>query len=94
MELEIPKNCPEELLQVFQTLIDARQNVCSVITTLLSDGECSYLSHGLYGYPYDYKGYAKDSLDPNVQILNRLVEKIEEAFEERKKENLPDQSDR
>ena len=94
MELEIPKDCHEDLVQIFESLADIKRNIFNLIIGELSKGECSYLSHDLYGYPYDYQLYSKDSLDPNVRILNSLLEKVEQTFEELKKENIPEQNGR
>lgn len=57
-----------------------------MIVKQLEKGECNYLSDALYGYPYDYEIYAKDSLDPKVKILNELLEKVELTFEKLKED--------
>ena len=80
MELEFSPDCHEELKEVFETLIGIKESIYSLIVTALMNGECSYLS-GDYGYPYDYQLYSKDSLDPQVTLLNSLLEKVEETFE-------------
>ena len=80
MELEFSPDCHEELKEIFETLIGIKESVYGLIVTALMNGECSYLS-GDYGYPYDYQLYSKDSLDPQVQSLNSLLEKVEETFE-------------
>lgn len=80
MNLQIPPNCKEEIRQVLEVLIEAKINISSKIVGFLVRGECSHLSDDLYGYPYDYELYAKDSLDTDVQILNRLLENVEHAF--------------
>lgn len=81
MELEFSPDCHEDLKEVFETLIGMKESIYSLIVTQLMNGECSYLSNDSYGYPYDYQLYSKDSLDPQVQLLNNLLEKVEETFE-------------
>ena len=87
MELEFPPDCPQELKEVFETLLAVRKSIYNLIVTQLQEGECKYLSDDLYGYPYDYKLYSKDSIDPQVHLLNSLLEKVEETFEALKMEN-------
>mgnify|MGYP003542600788 FL=1 len=94
MELEIPKDCREDDVQIFESLADIKRNIFNLIIGELSKGECNNLSDDLYGYPYDYKLYSKDSLDPNVRILNSLLEKVEQTFEELKRENISKQNGR
>jgi hypothetical protein len=87
MELEFSKDCSENLKDIFETLISIKESIYNLIVEQLKNGECSYLSNDLYGYPYDYQLYSKDSLDPQVQSLNSLLEKVEETFEFIKMEN-------
>jgi hypothetical protein len=87
MELEFSKDCPQNLKNVFETLISVKESIYNLIAEQLKNGECSHLSNDLYGYPYDYQLYSKDSLDPQVQSLNSLLEKVEETFEFIKMEN-------
>ena len=82
MELEIPEDCREWNVEVLQTLINIKTQLFDQIVGQLMSGECSYLSGGLYGYPYDYELYSKDSLDPMVQKLNGLLEMVEQTFVE------------
>ena len=82
METIIPDDCHEELREVFETLVETRKNIFNLIQQQLRSGECNYLSDDMYGFPYDYELYAKDSFDPRVQKLNSLLEKIEETFSE------------
>ena len=84
MELEMPQDYPDGLNETFESLIVMRKKIYALIVYHLTAGECSYLSGDLYGYPYDYELYSKDSLDPNVTILNSLLEKVELTFEELK----------
>lgn len=94
MELEIPKDSADDLNETFESLIKIRKKIYDLIVDYLKAGECNYLSDDLYGYPYDYELYSKDSLDPNVTILNSLLEKVEQTFEELKRENIPEQNGR
>ncbi|MBS0647237.1 MAG: hypothetical protein JSR97_11715 [Verrucomicrobia bacterium] len=94
MELEMPKDCAEDLNETFESLIEIRKKIYDLIVDHLKAGECNYLSDDLYGYPYDYELYSKYSLEPNVTILNSLLEKVEQTFEELKKENIPEQNGR
>lgn len=88
MELIYSSDCPDSLKDAFETLIDIKKTLYNTIVTLLVEGECSYLnSNDLYGYPYDYHLYSKDSLDPDVQVLNNLLEKVEETFQKLKNLN-------
>jgi len=76
MELRYSSDCSDSLKETFETLIDIKKSLYNTIVTHLMKGECSYLnSTDGYGYPYDYRLYSKDSLDPNVQVLNNLLEK-------------------
>ncbi len=88
MELIYLSHCPDNLKEAFETLIDIKRNLYNTIGTQLMEGECSYLnSTDGYGYPYDYHLYSKDSHDPNVQVLNNLLEKVEETFKKLKSLN-------
>jgi hypothetical protein len=87
MGLEMPEECPHDLIETFEKLIEIRNKVFSLIVDHLKSGECKYLSDDLYGYPYEYEVYAKNSLDPNVIILNSLLEKVEQTIEDLKNEN-------
>lgn len=82
MELQIPNNYHEDLKVSLEILIETKRQIFDQIVILLRKGECNYLSDDLYGYPYNYQVYAKDSLDPQVRILNTLIENVEKAFEE------------
>ena len=82
MELEFSGDGPEELKEVFETLKGIKENIYTLIVAQLQKGECNYLSNDSYGYPYDYKLYSRDSLDPIVRSLNTLLEKVEETFKE------------
>ena len=92
MEFEIPKDCPDDLIETFESLVEIRKKIYDLIVAHLTAGECHYLSDDLYGYPYDYKVYSKDSLDPKVRILNSLIENVEQTFEALKRENIPKQN--
>lgn len=84
MDLELPNDCPEYLVETFETLIKVRTSIYNLIVNKLVEGECRYLHDDMYGYPYDYELYSKDSLDPQVQVLNDLLEKVEKTFYELK----------
>ena len=83
MELTYSSDNPPEIIQTFDTLIEIKKKVFDVIVTHLMNGECRIHSSGAVGesYPYDYLLYSKESLDPNVQTLNKLIENIEETFQ-------------
>jgi hypothetical protein len=87
MELEFSPDCPEDLKEVFETLIGIKKSIYTLIVSQLQNGECSQLSNDLYSYPYDYQLYSKDSMDPTVQSLNILLEKVEETFQKIKVNN-------
>lgn len=83
MELEIPIDFSEDKRAYLENLIVIKNTIYSDIVGQLMAGECKSLSDSGsgYGYPYDYELYSKDSMDPVVQMLNSLLEKVEETFE-------------
>lgn len=81
-ELIVPDGCQPEYAEMLHTLIGIRTTIFQEIIGQLTMGECSNLSDDMYGYPYDYELYSKDSLDPTVQKLNALLETVEKTFDD------------
>ena len=73
---------PESINEVIDTLTKVKEEIFDSIITLLLDGECKPPPNRPLGetYPYDYKLYAKESFDPNVQLLNKLIASIDDIL--------------
>ncbi len=78
-----PIDLPESINEVINTLTKVRQEIFEAIVTLLMDGELKQLPNTPLGetYPFEYELYAKESLDPNIQILNIAFDNINKALE-------------
>ena len=77
------------LYDVIKTLEGSKKEIYNLATYLIMEGELKQpgISDTAYGYPYNYDLYVKDSLDPNVQVLAVLMNKIEKTINSIKENN-------
>ncbi len=73
---------PEHLQDLLVELENIKKEVYSLALGLLLEGELKPPPNTPLGesYPYDYNLYMKDSLDPNVQAISSLLEKVEKTI--------------
>ena len=78
------------LNDVIKTLERSKTEIINLATYLIMEGELKQpgITDTAYGYPYNYDLYIKDSLDPNVQVLAELINKIENSINTIKENNI------
>ncbi len=69
----------DSINEVINMLTKVRQEIFESIVTLLMDGELKQPPNTPLGetYPFNYELCAKESLDPNIQLLNGLINNID-----------------